>query len=1677
MKSNISKSFLETIIQNAISNPNQLAVTFKNKKYSYKKLVNDALLIAKNITSTNLKDQEVVALLLPPGYNLIRSQLGVLLNKKIFVALDINTPKERLKDILLNIDARLIITENYNNFSTTINQLNLNNLKKIESIEEEIASVKIPKNYSAYIISTSGTTGKPKNVEIPHSALCHFCKWHAHYYNLTNNSIVSSIASVSFDASIGEIWPALTAGASIIFPDPEKKMLPSYLINWITNKKINHSFIPTPLADIMIGMEWPASCELKTMVVAGAKMYNFPTKAIPFKVYNNYGPSEYTVCTTSSLILPEHKTIYNTPTIGKPIQNTIVYILNKNLEKVKKDNIGELYIEGHGLAKGYYKQDILTNEKFIQSPFSNSKLYKTGDLGRWNIDGNIEFHGRIDNQIKINGNRIEIEEITSALKKHPEIKDAFTKVFFEDPEHKKTPYLVSYFSPKTHFQSPGEKDIYTHLEELLPKYMLPSNLILIHDFSLNKNGKIDTNKLPNPEQLLLKNRIITPPKTTLQKELANIWCAVLKTECIGVNEDFFYLGGNSLAAIKILEQIRVDYNTEITIKEFWENATIHQITSVIKKSKKITAVSIVDQQRTQTNIPLSIQQEQVWFLQKYAPKSNAYNAQTSLRIKGKINAIVLEKSVQEIFNRHELLRTTYKENNGKPQQLIHSSFNFSLNLADLRHFKDKEQQKNSIKTKELTHIFNLTELPLCRFTLIQIDDELFDLLLVEHHMVHDGVSYALLMNELNVIYNSIIYNKKNSLTKLPIQYADYSIWQRNAIAAGKMDNHLEYWYTKLHDAPKLIPLPIDNPRPKIQSFKGDQLRFDLPLTLSKKIKTFSKEHRITLFSTMFTAFALLLHKYTSEKDICIGSAVGNRHPFETENLIGMFVNAVVIRCLITNNSSFKKLAHHIQKEIMDAHTHQSCPFPLVVKKLNIQRDLSYNPIFQTMFSFHDASVTEPILGDAKCTIHEEGNSSAKQDIDIVIIPKSERYKGNSKFTDNRISVIWEYNKGLFNRNSMEKMAANYQFFLELLIDNFNTQIENIPAVNPIELKLLENHLNAPNTTINKKIKSFEEILENLIKYNNKLAIYSKENKTTYATLYDNVKKTITYLSTLNLKEGDIIGLHLNRGAHMITSQVACLVYGVAFSPIDTTIPNDRKKHIISHAKCKLIITEQSINNDIIFGTNTPTVNCTKLINNPIIENIPYLKTHEKDLAYVIYTSGSTGTPKGVMISREALINYINWHITEFAVSNSDISTLAYSSGFDASLAEIWPYIASGSTLYNIAKETLLSPAALQQLIINNNITISDLPTPLAEQLIPLEWPSNCNLRILLTGGQKLTVRPSKDINWKLYNQYGPTETTITATSSLVTPKNSNEEMLPNIGKPITNISTYVLDSQLNRVPIGGIGELYIGGKGLALGYLNDTDLTQKSFIKNPFTNTKEKLYKTGDLVRVLHTKDLHFIGRNDTQVKLRGFRIELDEISKITQDIPEVTKAHTIITGNKNNKQLITYFITETENTITEISAKEHLKKKLPHYMVPTHVIFLKNIPLTDNGKINEKLLPPPNLKTSSSVMLSEPNNETEKQLIKIWKELLEHPTFSTNDNFFDIGGHSLKIVEMQSLILQNIGVDIPTMAFFEYTTITNIAKYINGKTQIEATNTEIKNSRAALRKKGRNKGGKLSKF
>ncbi len=1687
MEEKSATSFLKKIIKNAIEIPNQIALTSNNVNYSYSELINRAITVSSILKEKDIKEQEVIALFLPSGYDLIASQLGVLLNKQIFVTIEPNTPKKRVEAILSDLDIRLLITFKETNFDKRFKTLNINNVKNedipLNALEFEDFNT-FKSDASVYIISTSGSTGRPKNVEISYAGLDNFCKWQANYYRLDQESRVSSIAASGFDASIGEIWPALMVGATIVFPDPEKKTLPSYLVEWISSCRIHHCFIPTPLAEIMLTLEWPKESQLRTMIVAGDKMYSFPDKNIPFKIYNNYGPSEYTVCTTAGQVLSDHRDTYKTPTIGRPIKNTEVYILNEYQEKVNDGEIGQLFISGEGLAKGYYGDPELTKEKFIKNPFGtsvNTIMYKTGDLGKWTKDGDIEFCGRVDNQVKILGNRVEIEEITVSLRKHPDIKEAYTKVFFEDNQQNKTPYLVSYFSPKIYRQAPGEQEIYTHLEALLPKYMLPTKLILIHDFALNKNGKIDAKQLPNPEIQQLDNRKIDPPSNPLEENLVCFWCEILKRKNIGIHEDFFNLGGNSLAAIQILERIRSTYKIEITIKDFWKNATIHQLVKIIESSNKVSESANIQEIRKEGEIPLSVQQEQVWFLQQYAPNSNAYNAQTSLRIKGAINIPILEQTLQEIFNRHELLRTTYEEKDGKPKQKVHPNFIFSIDHIDIRSYEneEKEHERSKIKHQELAHIFNLKQLPLCRFTLIQIEDELFDLLLIEHHIVHDGVSYSLLMNELHTIYNDLVNGNKISLAPLAIQYADYSIWQRNKINSGAMDKHLNFWKNKLQDAPRLTPLPVDFARPKIQSFKGDQIRFDLPLSLSEKIKGFSKNNRVTLFSTMFTAFALLLHKYTLEDDINIGSAVANRQPHETERVIGMFVNAIVIRCLMDKKSSFLELARYIQDEIMEAHTHQSCPFPNIVKELNIKRDLSYNPIFQTMFSFHDAPVAEPVLGNAKCTIHEEGNSSAKQDIDVVIIPKSERYQGNSRFVDNRINIIWEYNKGLFERDSMVRMVNNYQFLLENLVDHYDKAVEEIPSVCNTELKMMTSHFNTKDdqNSTQSKINSYEQLLKTFKSNDKTVALHSQEGMTTYKDLYDQVKCIIKHLSSLDLKENDIVGLHLDKGVSMIASQIACLVYGVAFVPITPDTPSERKRYILTNANCKGLITNQDIEKEVVMDVMISIINLSSLISENeylSLEDLQLLNVTGSNLAYVIYTSGSTGKPKGVMIPRKALLNYINWHIEEFSLTSKDKSTLLYSSGFDASLAEIWPPIAVGGTLYNVQKEDILNPTSLQKFIIENEITVCDVPTPLVERLLQLKWPSKSDLRIMLTGGQKLTVRPSKDINWKLYNQYGPTETTITATSSEVT-SYCKISSLPSIGKPIKNTTIYVLDDQLNRVPIGGVGELYIGGDGLASGYLGDEELSKNTFISNPYSNHKEdKIYRTGDMVRVLISGELYFIGRRDTQVKIRGFRIELEEITKNVQEIEEVKKAHTFVRVYNNDEHLICCYTSneKIKNRNSEV-IKANLRKKLPEYMIPTHIVELDNMPLTSNGKIDEKKLPIPTLESKKDPVDIRPSSELEKHLIDIWNQILGHSNFSVTDKFFDLGGHSLKIVEMQSLIQEKIGVNIPIMTFFEYSTIVDISKYINGNDQKTDTVLE-NNNRASLRKKAMSRGVRI---
>ena len=1041
--------------------------------------------------------------------------------------------------------------------------------------------------------------------------------------------------------------------------------------------------------------------------------------------------------------------------------------------------------------------------------------------------------------------------------------------------------------------------------------------------------------------------------------------------------------------------------------------------------------SVINSVARTEDLPLSFAQQRMWFLYQMDQQNSAYNEALTIRLTGRLNIDILEQTINAIIQRHESLRTTFPMVEGKPIQKIAPSLKIKLLVVNLKDIPQEQIDKQIIE--ELQKLFDLTQSPLLRCTLFDLGYENYILVNVFHHIIIDGWSKGILFKELSEFYQAFLSNSTVDLPELPIQYADFAVWQRQWLQGEILENQLNYWKKQLTGAPPLLELPTDKPRPATANFRGHSISFQINSELTEKLKLLSQKSGVTLFMTLLAALNTLLFRYSGQDDILIGTPTANRNRQEIEPLIGFFVNTLVLRNSLEGNPTFSGLLQQARNVVLEAYANQDVPFEQVVDGLEIERSLSYNPLFQVMFALQNAPLNALKLPNLKAQYLAVENQRIKFDLSLFL-EEIETEKGSY------LEGFWEYDGDLFTPERITRMVGHFQTLLKGIVANPQQTVGELPLLTESEEQQLLVEWNQTQTSYPDHYCIHQLFEEQVVKTPDAIAVIDGEKSLTYEQLNQKANQLAYYLQNLGVKTEDLVGICIERSVLMIIGLLGILKAGAAYIPLDPNYPSERLAYMLEDSAVSVLLTQENLVDTLpnYLGTIFCLDQDGKILDHHPQDNLLHPMTSE-NLAYVIYTSGSTGKPKGVLIQHQSLLNLVSWHQNAFDITTIDRVTQLAGIAFDASVWEIWPYLTAGACLAIVPPDLLTSPKQLQEWLIAKKITVSFLPTPLAETLIPLDWSPNCPLRLMLTGGDKLNDFPPTSIPFTLVNNYGPTENTVVTTSVKITPDLLTEKAPP-IGRPISNTQVYILDQYQQPVPIGIPGELYIGGSGLAKGYLNRPELTDSKFIANPFSQKlSDRLYKTGDLVRYGNDGQIEFVGRIDHQVKIRGFRIELGEIETVLNQHPQVKEAIIIAREDQPGvKRLCAYVIASQNLTVSQL--RLFLQEKLPQYMVPAFFVLLDAFTLTANGKIDRCALPQPTLELEDEAALNlSPGTEKERILAAIWQRVLGLKNISINDNFFELGGDSILAIQIIAQANQ-AGLQITPKQLFSHQTIAQLA-------------------------------------
>ena len=1658
--------------------PDSVAVVFEGQQLTYRELNRRANQLAHHLRKLGVGPEVPVGICVERSLEMVIGVLGILKAGGAYVPLDPAYPKERLAFMLEDTQAAVLLAQQHlaaklisgvqsSIMSPQINCVCLDRDREIIARENETnPSSGVTADNLAYVIYTSGSTGKPKGVSVTHRGVVRLVK-ETNYAELTEGEIFLQFAPLSFDASTFEIWGSLLNGARLVVFPPSVPSLEE-LGQVIKQSKVTTLWLTSALFQSMVEDQMESLRSVKQLLAGGDVLSVSHVKKVlkelpGCRLINGYGPTENTTFTCCyQMTSPEQ--VGNSVPIGRPIANTQVYILDHHLNPVLIEVSGELYIGGDGLARSYFNSPDLTSEKFIPDPFSDepgARLYKTGDMARYLPDGNIEFLGRVDQQVKIRGFRVELGEIETMLGQHPAVHQAVVLSRRDRPDNKRlAAYVVLDEGP-----APTLSDLRHFLQERLPDYMVPSVFVFLDTLPLTPNGKLDRSALPLPDQKRPELSVpFVPPRTPIENTLVRIWSELLNLESVGIHDNFLDLGGHSLLATQAICRIRDTFKVELPFRSLFNSATVAKLAQTIEnhglgnESLQFTPIHPVPRDG---DLPLSSPQQRVWFIQELEPENISYHFQAALRFTGLLNVTALEQSLSELVRRHEILRTTFASKHGSPFQVIHAAEPVRLSVVNLQPLPESERHDESQRliNNEIRKTFDLTQLPLIRWTLLRLSEKEHLLVHVEHHMLHDGWSFNVFVRELMEVYRAFSSGNPSPLPEMKIQFADFARWQQQWLRDETAKKQLDYWKENLAGS-CLLELPSDRPRPAVQSFRGSAPRMDLPLHLCRRLRAFSRKQNVTLFMTMLTAFATLIYRYTGQVDFCVGSGVANRRWRDTEGLIGMIINNVVLRNDLSGDPTVRDLLGRLRDTTLEAFAHQDLPFEKIVEALHQKRDLSHNPIFQVMFSFHDAPMPEvDIPGLNIDLLVGLSNGSAKFDLNVIVIPHSNQRVGpRSEGQSDGLTLSWEYNTDLFDDPTMTRMMGHYQTLLESIVANPEQRLSDLSMLTDAEREQLlvgwnETHRDYP------KDRCIHELFEEQVERSpDTVAVVFEAKKLTYRELNERANHFAHHLRKLGVGPDVIVGICMERSIEMVLGLLAILKAGGAYMPIDPDYPKDRVAFMLEDADAPVLLSQQRLIDRLAqHGVRAIPLDAEwEAIAHESKEN-PVSGVTAENLAYVIFTSGSTGTPKGAMNTHRGICNRLLWMQDAYQLTEADRVLQKTAFSFDVSVWEFfWPLL-TGACLVVARPGDHQDSAYLVKLIAEQKITTLHFVPSMLQVFLEQEGLEilSCLRRVMCSGEAlpfELQERFFFRLGAELHNLYGPTEASVDVTF-WACKRESNRRSVP-IGRPIANTQIYLLDSHLQPIPIGVPGELYIRGDGVARGYLNRPELTAEKFIPDPLSNDPgARLYKTGDLARHLPDGNIEFLGRSDHQVKIRGFRIELGEIEAVLSQHPTLKEAVVIAQEDmpgdpsaplRTEKRLVAYVVSSQEPAATASELRGFLQQKLPEYMVPSAFVFLESLPLTPNGKIDRRALPLPDAsRPELEEVFVAPRTRVEEVLAGIWAEVLKLKQVGIHDNFFDLGGHSLLAAQIVSRTREAFSVELPLRGLFEAPTVAGLARRI----------------------------------
>ncbi|HGE8315897.1 TPA: amino acid adenylation domain-containing protein [Serratia marcescens] len=1612
--------------------PHATALVSGAESLSYAQLNARANRLAHALIARGVGPDSRVAVCAERGLNMVTALFGILKAGGAYVPLDPAYPGERLQYILQDADPVLLLADAAGRAALgepVTPQLALEAALP-ETLSAENPAPRAQASHLAYVIYTSGSTGKPKGAMNEHRGVVNRLVWMQEAYGLTAADTVLQKTPFGFDVSVWEFFWPLMVGARLVMAKPEGHKDPDYLSRAIEQYGVTTlHFVPSMLQSFLADGQAATRCGQVVRVMCSgealpaALVAEFYRRLPQAELHNLYGPTEAAVDVTAWHCSREADRV-SVP-IGRPIANTRIYLLDERGQPVPLGAVGELYIGGVQVARGYLNRPELTAERFLSDPFApGGRMYRTGDVARYLANGDIEYLGRNDQQVKIRGFRIEYGEIEAALATHPAVREAVVDARAVGDDKR----LVAWVVPAADVaEETLAGALRQHVSAALPDYMVPSAWVVVAALPLSPNGKLDRRALPEP-QGAQSQAAYEAPQGEHETLLAAIWRELLNVERVGRHDNFFELGGHSLLAVRLTNRLQ-QMEWQLPLQVLFANPTLLALAQQLRRTDE--ALPPIEAMPRGTALPLSFAQQRLWFLTQLEGLSETYHIPLALSLRGELDLPAWRQSLDALYARHEALRSRFVTVEGQSQAHILPADALPLTVHDLRGRQDAQSQARQLAQRLTEAPFDLTQGPLVRAALIRLADEEHLFLLTCHHIISDGWSTGILLRELGALYGALRRGDADPLPPLPplpLQYADYAAWQRRYLTPERLAAQAQYWRETLSDAPALLTLPTDRPRPTVQSFSGREVPIAIDAELTQALRQFSRQHGGTLFMTVLAAWSLVLARMAGQQELVIGTPEANRGRLETESLVGFFVSTLALRIDLRDDPDLPTLIARIRHAVLAARENRDLPFEQVVELVNPPRHLGYTPLFQVMLAWQDGSVRDISLPGLQAESAELGYQIAKYDLTLDLAERDEQISGTLNFAT-----------ALFDRATAERYGVYLVQVLRAMATNATQPASHLDLLPAAERELLLYGWNRT-AEVYPAQSSAHVLFEQWVQRTpDAVAVVNDRDSLSYAQLNAHANQLAHQLIAQGVRPGDRVATSLERSVSLVIAQLAILKAGGAYVPLDPHLPVARQAWIIGDSGASLILCDRDIDREI--AGEIACLRIDRLRQNPTHD--PAVPRAGGAPAYIMYTSGSTGTPKGVMVTHQGILRLaINNRFASF--ERGDRFAFAANPAFDASTLEMWGALLNGASLAIIAPEVLTEAEALAAALARQGINVLFLTTSLFNQYAHSIAATLAQLKYLLSGGEAADphafARMLKEAGpVRLINAYGPTECTVFATTATIE-RVDPWQRLP-IGRPIGNTRIYLLDEHGQPVPLGATGEIYIAGPGVALGYLNRAELTAERFLADPF-NPGERMYRTGDLARYLPDGNIDYLGRNDRQVKIRGFRIECGEIEARVAGHPAVREAVVDVLGEADNKRLVAWVVPEADadRQTLAVTLRQYLAGMLPEFMLPAAWVALDTLPLTPNGKLDRRALPEPQEDAYVREVYAEPEGELETLLAGIWRELLGIERVGRHDNFFELGGHSLLAVKLMAQ-LRRVGLSAGVQTLFTAPTLSTLAQ------------------------------------